>query len=204
MTSTLSNITDNTESTDPLDSSRPTDEDGQPLSYGGNLAALGGFLHEIKEFYIRHDLFRLLFEQRAVLLPNGKVAVDDMRAVQFLKELVKEPVAYDFDNPPPPTPARIQAQNTASPKSAKDALADDFSTEGYPYGKESITKELRKLCASILSCFTDVIDREALRKQCKGDGFTLLEILRWRFVYADQCTATRTLRGKSDNPPRGG
>ena len=59
----------------------PFNIDGEPIIYDGNPAHVEGILHELSEWTARTGHYVTLLENNAVLLANGKMAVDSIAAV---------------------------------------------------------------------------------------------------------------------------
>ena len=108
-TSTLSN--DNGEANDASYDKYlkvPLDIDNNPIRYDGNPAHILGCLHEYNMWVQRTGNFKSLLEDGAVLLSNGKLAVDNLNAVLLVTGVNKDPDGgYSFEKPCPGTEARI-------------------------------------------------------------------------------------------------
>ena len=72
-----------------LDILVPTDVDGDLIDWDGNDGHLNGVLHEVGKYYQRKTLFKPLFENRAVVVKGGKLAVDSVQAYKFIAGLVE-------------------------------------------------------------------------------------------------------------------
>ena len=107
LNSTLSNNADNQSSDTNTRTNAPTDIDGEPIKFSGNPAHALGTLEAIKLCWQRTRQFQPLLENGAVLLSNGKLAIDNLQAVSFLNGDQTDPVAYGFDQPCPDTATRI-------------------------------------------------------------------------------------------------
>ena len=81
----------------------------EPIVFSGNDAEIAGIMHELKLFLVRVDKHQPLLSDRAVLVSNGKTAVDSVHAIPFLMGNLAD--AHDFDDPPPLSPARFTAAN---------------------------------------------------------------------------------------------
>ena len=66
--------------------STPTYSNGEPILYTGNPAELTGILEALDEHFINNGLFQPLLTHGAVLLRNGKVAVDSFTSATFLTD----------------------------------------------------------------------------------------------------------------------
>ena len=86
----------------------PTDIDGEPIRLSSNPAHVEGTLYELGQFYARTGYFQSLISDGAVMLSNGRMAVDSLSAVAFVSGDVADPTPYTFENPCPGTPSRIQ------------------------------------------------------------------------------------------------
>ena len=90
---------------------QPKHADGTVILWGGNPAHAEGVLFEVGKYYERVGLFQELIKNRSVLLSNGKTAVEHLQAISFVSGIITDCPVYDFENPCPPTPARITAYN---------------------------------------------------------------------------------------------
>ena len=79
MTTTAHGV-DATNLTVQVDKLRPVDIDEEPIALGDNPAHVEGALHEVGLWLKRTGLFEPLLENRAVLLSNGKLAVESANA----------------------------------------------------------------------------------------------------------------------------
>ena len=61
----------------------PFNIDGEPIIYDGNPAHVEGILHELSEWTARTGHYVTLLENNAVLLPNGKMAVDSIACLLY-------------------------------------------------------------------------------------------------------------------------
>ena len=57
-----------------------------PISYDGNPACIPGVMHEIELAIKRTGQYQLLFEQRAVPLSNGSMAIDQADNITFIEK----------------------------------------------------------------------------------------------------------------------
>ena len=83
----------------------PTYPDDKPIQWDDNDASLGGLIADIGEYFERTGIGMEIFETGSVTLSNGRTAVDNLQAVPFLEGTYSD--SYDFENPCPPTPARV-------------------------------------------------------------------------------------------------
>ena len=65
-----------TNASDNTDYPIPKDRYGDPITYDGNPACLAGVMHDINKWIERTGNYKLLFEQYAVPLSNGALAID--------------------------------------------------------------------------------------------------------------------------------
>ena len=86
----------------------PFNIDGEPITYDGNPAHVEGILHELSEWTARTGHYVTLLEKNAVLLPNGKMAVDSIAAVLFVSGEKDDGGKYSFHTPCPATSERIK------------------------------------------------------------------------------------------------
>ena len=115
MPGTLS-ATNQSDSIISFDPNVPSDIKGNPLEWNGNNAHIDGLLFETGQHCVRHNIFIPLIENHAVLLSNGKTAVDSLAAVPFIRGTVADP--HDFADPCPPTAQRIVRINAERAASA--------------------------------------------------------------------------------------
>ena len=66
----------------------PTDTDNNPVSFHDNPAHIEGALEEFRLWCDRTGHFLPFYENRAVSLPNGKIAVESLQCVPFILEQV--------------------------------------------------------------------------------------------------------------------
>ena len=86
----------------------PFNIDGEPITYDGNPAHVEGILHELSEWTARTGHYVTLLENNAVLLANGKMAVDSVAAVLFVSGEKDDGGSYSFHAPCPATSERIK------------------------------------------------------------------------------------------------
>tara|TARA_B110001469_G_scaffold109669_1_gene110960 strand:- start:77 stop:406 length:330 start_codon:yes stop_codon:yes gene_type:complete len=84
------------------------DRYGEPISYDGNPAGISGVMHEIYQYIKRTGTYQLLFEQRAVPLSNGGMAIDQADNINFIEKRLPNAPEYGFDNPCPPRSASMK------------------------------------------------------------------------------------------------
>ena len=98
----------------PTDILVPLDIDKDRLHWDGNPAHIKGILHAIGQYWERMGLFQPFIKDRAVLLSNGKMAVDSIQAVKFVSSDHHDMTQYSITDPCPPSPARITRAETSS------------------------------------------------------------------------------------------
>ena len=86
----------------------PFNIDGEPITYDGNPAHVEGILYELSEWTARTGHYVTLLENNAVLLANGKMAVDSIAAVLFVSGEKDDGGSYSFHAPCPATSERIK------------------------------------------------------------------------------------------------
>ena len=69
----------------------PTDSEGHPLSWDGNVAKILGLMDEVNLHYERNGLFSELIANRAVVLSNGKTAIEHLHSVPFIQGDIIDP-----------------------------------------------------------------------------------------------------------------
>ena len=74
---------------------RPTDSEGEPLSWDGNNAKILGLLQACGKHYKKVGILQPFFAHRSVLLSNGKIAVPSKASIPFLDGTIED--SYDFD-----------------------------------------------------------------------------------------------------------
>ena len=156
---------------------RPIDLNRQFIIWSGNPAHLEGVLHELSKFISRDGYFIPLLTDRAVLMSNGKMAVDSVQASLFLSEEVASPAAYSFDNPCPPTEQRITAYDQNAQR-ARPATPTFIRIQTLPAQSNIIVNSFvvdsadRKLFGAIIQIITDSDKRARLEDLSEGKGTT--------------------------------
>ena len=175
-----------TNASDNTDYPIPKDRYGDPITYDGNPACLAGVMHDINKWIERTGNYKLLFEQYAVPLSNGALAIDQPDNIMFIEQRLPNAEEHGFFNPCPPTLKRIAQYNikavsstprmtTATP--TKDPVPKEQS-RNYVASAHKVEEQLRKLMCSMAHVFTDRDAAHAIIDKCAGNGFTFLEI--WR------------------------
>jgi hypothetical protein len=139
----------------------PTYADGTQIHWDNNLATLPGVLHDVAQCWIRRQDFQMLISNNAVVLPNGKLAVDSYDAVQFILNDALDPRGARPDggiNMCPPTPQRLSQTNArrkkdnqiATATTAPAGFSDSFALAGHAV-KEHAGRMLTSLSKVIVS-----------------------------------------------------
>ena len=164
----------------------PKDRYGDPITYDSNPACLAGVMHDINKWIERTGNYKLLFEQYAVPLSNGALAIDQPDNIMFIEQRLPNAEVHGFFNPCPPTNKRIAQYNikavsstprltTATP--TKDPVPKEQS-QNYVASAHKVEEQLRKLMCSLAHVFVDRDAAHAIIDKCAGNGFTFLEL--WR------------------------
>ena len=182
----LSTADDNVSESTQADSTiylQPVDIDKNPIILDGNPAHIEGIMFEVGKFYRRKGKFQQLFKNHAVLLSNGKLAVDSVNAVHFVSGLVKDPETYTFDFPCPPTTGRIQLYDDAAdlastPKfKAPSGSLPDFISNQFVVSSATVEAEDAKLFQSLIQIIEDSDWASELEEQCGGSGLMLRDAI---------------------------
>jgi hypothetical protein len=173
MSSELDDAPDDTvNNTDPF---IVTDKMGNRLRWDENNATIHGYMYEIGEHCYRKQILVPFFEEGVVPLPNGRTALDDRDALQFVRQVggVARPDKYSFMEPCPPTATRktnfvLRSPGVTAPVDLT-GMPKEHSTE-FLVSEFTISKEEGKMTRVLTSVFggTDVGD-EAL-KVSRGVG----------------------------------
>ena len=162
--------------------STPTYSNGEPILYTGNPAELTGILEALDEHFINNGLFQPLLTHGAVLLRNGKVAVDSFTSATFLTDPAYAAGVGSFAEPYE-SAAKSVAKYNATPAGKKNTLAEvttkpaDFDTQ-FIVSPEMCKAEDNKLLKTVLSIIPNETIAGRLRTAAKGSGRTLLNLLR--------------------------
>ena len=157
-----------------------------PISYDGNPACIPGVMHEIELHIKRTGQYQLLFEHRAVPLSNGGLAIDQADNISFIEKRYPNAPTYDFDNPCPPTDARLHEYNVMALSSTpRRTIATPTNTpvpkeqsRNYIASEHKVKEQLRSLMGSLAQCFIDRDAAHSIIEDSDGDGFKFLEL--WR------------------------
>ena len=108
--------------TDKLDPLVPKDSEGNPILYRGNPVHMEGCLLEVSKSWERDGLFEAALKDNAVLVKDGKLAIDSADAVQFINgTAADEP--RGFDNPCVDTVERVAQFNARAAADRAAAVA---------------------------------------------------------------------------------
>lgn len=168
----------------------PVSSDKTPLSWKGNDAVILGTLHEIGRYYRNKGLFQMLFQHRAVILSNGRLAIEDINSVPFVTGAAADPKS--FDDLCPPTPERVHDYNSdidlgtrAGTKLKPLPAIPDEHKGTLVLAKHSVDQEDARLLHSLSFVFGHAEQSEALLEAADGSGLKLLVLLRARGRAAD-------------------
>ena len=162
--------------------STPTFSNGEPILYTGNPAELTGILEALNEHFVNNGLFQPLLSHGAVLLRNGKVAVDSFTTATFLTDPAYAAGVGSFADPYMSTATSIAKYN-ATPAGKKTALTavtakpPDFDAQ-FIVSPEMCKAEDNKLLKTVLSIIPNETIAGRLRSAAKGSGRALLNLLR--------------------------
>ena len=81
----------NSTSTVNYDPNNPVTLDGTDIRWDGNLATIEGLVYEIGNYCKFRGMYQSLIEQRAVLLKDGRMAVDNILSAQFVNSEIDYP-----------------------------------------------------------------------------------------------------------------
>ena len=129
----------------------PFNIDGEPIIYDGNPAHVEGILHELSEWTARTGHYVTLLENNAVLLPNGKMAVDSIAAVLFVSGEKDDGGKYNFHTPCPATSERIKkfdaeaARTSSATFTAPSKMPDEHAGSFIPSKFQVQAEDLRFL-----------------------------------------------------------
>ena len=129
----------------------PFNIDGEPITYDGNPAHVEGILHELSEWTARTGHYVTLLENNAVLLPNGKMAVDSIAAVLFVSGEKDDGGKYSFHTPCPATSERIKkfdaeaARTSSATFTAPSKMPDEHAGSFIPSKFQVQAEDLRFL-----------------------------------------------------------
>jgi hypothetical protein len=162
--------------------STPTYSNGEPILYTGNPAELTGILEALNEHFVNNGMFQPLLTHGAVLLRNGKVAVDSFTTATFLTDSTYKAGVGSFAEPYE-SAAKSVAKYNATPAGKKTALTEvttkptDFDTQ-FIVSPEMCKAEDNKLLKTVLSIIPNETIAGRLRTAAKGSGRALLNLLR--------------------------
>jgi hypothetical protein len=155
----------------------PTDTDKEPIIWTGNDAHIEGTLLDVGRYYERVGLFQPLFENRAVLLSNGKLAVETVQAVPFVNGTFSDP--RSFDDPCPPTVERVAEHRTRTLAAslayvAPPATLTPDAASQYSVSKYAVAQEDSRLLHSLSFVFSGTDVSEDLLNSAQGSGLKFI------------------------------
>lgn len=189
---------DDSSNTDKLDWWVPVYPDGTRIFSKDNDAAIEGKLYDYGKWSVRTGHFQPYFSDRAVLLSNGRLAVEHVSSVTFVNGIANDP--RDFNNPAPPILKRVVEYNTRIAREIADAAALGLGgTVGpaaamltaVPAGDIALvntmlcSKENSMLLKSLHSTFSVLQNSEQMLDDANGSGYDYLLALRARCGAAD-------------------
>ena len=142
---------------------------------------MDGILFECSKYYKRKGLHQPLLENNAVLLANGKMAVDSLQAVPFILGNIADAETYGFDNPCPGTAARVAAYDdnaTAMSTPVFKKITAMPTESNVIVSKYSVQTEDQKLFASLINVITDPDEASLLEDTASGSGVQLIQCMR--------------------------
>ena len=162
-----------------------TDIDGDPIILDDNPAHIDGALYEFGQWSQRTGHYIPLFENRGVLLNNGKLALESPNAALFANGTVKDPTPYSFERPFPPITNRINDFNFDAllhgtdefKKFSVETLSPGFS-DLFAINKYTVSQNGRDLMNSLLAMFTSSSTTQTYLSACAGSGFASLDQMR--------------------------
>ena len=179
---------DENQQSNTTDRLQPVDTDKIPILWDGNDAHIEGTLYEVGKWCTRTGHFKLLFEHHAAPLSGGRIAVDSVNAVSFTQGLADDP--RDFNDPSPPTPARIVAYN-ARMTSTKKAVFTPITEVPDPLkrtivvAKFAVDQEESNWLRSLEYAFGGQDVSDDLFDDAEGSGSAVALALRDRAQHAD-------------------
>ena len=131
------------------------DRYGDQITYDGNPACLPGIMHDVNKWIERTGHFKLLFEQYAVPLSNGALAIDQPDNIQFIEQRLPNAEVHDFFNPCPPTLKRFAQYNIKAVNSTPRLLTATPTNSPVPKEQSrnyTVVRCLVRLPSSLRSC----------------------------------------------------
>ena len=161
----------------------PVDTDKEPIVCEDNDAYILGTLHEVGRYYARVGLFQPHFAHRAVVLSNGKMAIDSVSAVSFTTGVFADP--RSFDDPCPPTVQRLADYNARLTAAGRPAVTPAATipaalADTYVINKWKVDQEDATLMRSLGHVFSGLDGYEDLTDAASGSGTELIRLLRAR------------------------
>ena len=157
----------------------PFNIDGEPITYDGNPAHVEGILHELSEWTARTGHYVTLLENNAVLLPDGKMAVDSIAAVLFVSGEKDDGGKYSFHTPCPATSERIkkfdaEASRTSSATFTAPSKMPDEHAGSFIPSKFQVQAEDLRFLNSLSQIIADSDLRSDLIKRSGRSGRAFL------------------------------
>ena len=157
----------------------PFNIDGEPITYDGNPAHVEGILYELSEWTARTGHYVTLLENNAVLLANGKMAVDSIAAVLFVSGEKDDGGSYSFHAPCPATSERIkkfdaEAARTSSATFTAPSKMPDEHVGSFIPSKFQVQAEDLRFLNSLSQIIADSDLRSDLIKRSGRSGRTFL------------------------------
>ena len=183
MSTTSTTNESNSANTVPSDILVPVDTDKEPIVCEDNDAYILGTLHEVGRYYARVGLFQPHFAHRAVVLSNGKMAIDSVSAVSFTTGVFSDP--RSFDDPCPPTVQRLANYNSRLTAAGRPAVTPAATipaalADTYVINKWKVDQEDATLMRSLGHVFSGLDGYEDLTDAASGSGTELIRLLRAR------------------------
>ena len=145
---------------------------------GSSVAEIEGAIHEFEEWSKRTGSFRTFFRHHAVVLANGKIAVDSLSAVPFIEGTAIDP--YDASTPCPPSVERLTEYNSRltrfDPKHV-DLTAPGKAPETIVVSPELVENEDAALLESLTLVFGGAPYAEKLIEKAGGSGLAFRKLL---------------------------
>ena len=160
----------------------PVDIDNNPILLGDNPAHIHGALHEVSLYFQRTGEFEALLQNRAVLLSNGKLAVESATAALFVSGSQVDPEHHDFDNPCPPIAGRTANYDAHATLHGGDALEPAATmpagySDSYVINQYAVASEDRELMNCLRKTLTSSDLAQTLISGSQGSGTRFLALL---------------------------
>ena len=168
-----------------------TDIEGNPITTDKNPAHFDGLLFEIAECARRTGKFLPLLEQ-GVTMRGYKTIVESAASVPFVQGMVTNAIAYDAENPCPPTATRVADHNAAMLSAGTPTITalralpssgSDFVINSYIVNQDDLAGG-----ESLAACFED---SDWINRLRNGHGRGLRPMIYRLKVLAAQATAAQ-------------